>query len=632
MKKRISAVLALALFFASLTGGHAFALKYQQHFGNEATFETLEEAHENGPAAMAALTGRAYMPDPALDEYPQGTTFVYRSAGMYTSLSAAYRMNTNLMVFTPQKFAEKADALAFLQSNGMIDIADQAHGSIVLMTPIDAEKGFGAGDQYAYFRLQSAMCNLGFSVKTNDKVTYYADNAYFGGLTYRYVIAMDEGATFVNNYIATTLDNISRVAGMLLYGGQMADISRVAGMVPVYLVNARQQTIDKYMAANETTAEIRSNGVTKYFNQERPQQAVCIAQSEALTAELIRTVYEGFLVNAMRVPVLKAGVNNGNMLYGNYNFNQAPYTLSRRVPIVGGRTNGGITVLEKVDDRFSSMHEGNGEYLDTWYEFLPDEVLDNTAPKASVPLWLANHGGGDDPVQFVDEIGLLELAEKEKMAIVAAENQSISSNIRCQALPALVQYMLETYPALDPARVYVTGYSMGGGCTFNAMCGMPSLFAAGVPMAAVTYHATEEQEKAFEKTDLPVLLLTSTYDYFYDTSDFTFRTSAMCDYPSMLNDYLRYNEMPQIDAFDFETYPLHGFAESSYRRITLNNEYTNHTWLMNNRKGVPMVGLTVTEFLPHGLYPEYAKLAWDFCRHYTRNVATGEVVYHPDVQ
>jgi len=75
-----------------LLAGNAIAAPYQQHFANEASFETLEEAHANGPAALSALTGRDYMPDPALDSYPAGTTYVYRSAGIYTDLSAAFRM------------------------------------------------------------------------------------------------------------------------------------------------------------------------------------------------------------------------------------------------------------------------------------------------------------------------------------------------------------------------------------------------------------------------------------------------------------------------------------------------------------------------------------------------------------
>ncbi len=613
VKKLLACLLCLLILCSAV---NALGEKYQQHLANNATFETLEEAHAGGPAALAELTGRVYKADPALDTYPAGTTFVYRSAQMYTNLSAALRMNTNILVFVNQHFENKDDAQAYLKNLGVLDLVDKSCGSALLVTPINAETGFGAADQYAYFQLQSAMCNLNFSERNADKSsTYYADNAYFGGLTYRYLLGVEDGASFINDYIAPVLDDISRVAGMLLYGGKMADISQIAGLVPVYLVNASDKTAAKYIAANDADAYKEDGNVKTYFNQARPQQAVCVAASDALTADLVKDAYDNFLTHAMRVPVLRAGQNNGNMLYANYNFNQAPYTLSKRVPIFDNRTENGIIISEHVGSQFSD----DGATEQTWYELVPEEVLNGTAPEHSVVLWLSNHGGGDDAIQYIDEIGLLKLAGEKRQAIIGGQNL---------ANPKMVQYMLDKYPALDPSRVYTMGYSMGGGNTFRVLCENPGVFAAGVPMAAVTYSATDEQKAAFKTIDLPVMLLTSTYDYFYDWVDFKWRASPMCDYPTMLNAFLSYNEMKTIDNYDMASYPLHGFAADTYQRITLNNEYTNHTWTLRNNAGIPMVALTVTEFLPHGLYPEYAELCWNFCKHYARNVTTCEVIYN----
>ena len=152
MKPRITC-LFFGLFL--LFSNSASALNYQQHFSNEASFETLEEARLNGPALLAKLTGRTYVPDPALDTYPVGTTFVYRSARMFTNLSAATRMNTNILVYTDKSFESKDEALAFLKGLGLTDIIGKAFGSVMLITPIDKEKGFGTADQTAYYQLQS---------------------------------------------------------------------------------------------------------------------------------------------------------------------------------------------------------------------------------------------------------------------------------------------------------------------------------------------------------------------------------------------------------------------------------------------------------------------------------------------
>ena len=608
MKKLIALALCLMLALTSVT---VFAAPYQLHLDNEATFDTLEDARAKGCEEMKALTGREYTPDPALDTYPEGTTWVYRSAGMYTPLSAAPRMNTNILVYVDKEFAGNDEALAYIRELGLTDLVDQATGSVVLVTPAN-KTAFGQADQYAYFLLQAAMCNIGGSTG-GSPATYYLDNCYYGGLTYRYVIGIDGGASFINDYIAGALDDISRVAGLLLYGGRMYDISKVADRVPAYLVNASEKTIAKYAAANEADAYAEEAGVKIYFNQARPQQAVRAAEADALTAELVKDAYYSFLSKAMRVPVLKAGQNNANMLFANYNFNQAPYTLSVRVPIFDGRTADGLVLTEHHGTEFS-------EDESYWYELVPEEVINGTAPEHSVVLWLSNHGGGDDTVQYMDEIGLIELASKERQAIIGGQNL---------ASPAMVEYMLNKYPALDPSRVYTQGYSMGGGNTLNVICQNPDIFAAAVPMAAVNYTPTEEQAAHFADVDLPVMLLTSTYDYFFDPDTQEWRENAMVNYPQNLRDFLGFNEMGTIEAYDMTTYPLHGFAADSYRRITLNVEYTNHTWMLKNAAGVPMVGLTVTEFLPHGLYPEYTKLAWDYVKHFSRDQETGEIIYNP---
>ena len=60
---------------------------------------------------------------------------------------------------------------------------------------------------------------------------------------------------------------------------------------------------------------------------------------------------------------------------------------------------------------------------------------------------------------------------------------------------------------------------------------------------------------------------------------------------------------------------------------TLNGEFINHRWFLNNKDGVPMVGLGITEGLVHSLYPEFANIMWDFAKHYARNPETHAIEY-----
>lgn len=632
MKKLLCITLMLSLLL--MTSG-SYALNYQQHFDNEATFETLEEARINGPAWLAEQTGRVYESDPALDAYPSGTTYVYRSAKMFTNLSAANRMNTNILVYTDKTFNNKDEALSFLKDLGLTDIVSKAYGSVVLVTAIDKENGFGIKDQTAFYQLQSAMCNVGYSNRIDDKAYYYADSAYYGGITYRYLIGLDEGATFINNFISTTYDYITRIAGLLLVGGDMERIREVASYVPTYLVNPSDEVIAKYKDANKTDAWGTNGDLYYFFNQAQPLQRVITSSVNSLELKsIVRDANDRLFTEALRVPVIKPNLYTASTPYSSYNWNAAPYSLGERNAIFDGVTKDKVHLIEHQEDRFREIATDTGEYLDTWYELLPEEVLNNTAPKGSVPLVLANHGGGDDPLQYLDEIGLVKLAGEKRFAVIAPYHSN-ATNLLSDVLPMLVQYALDTYPALDPSRVYVTGYSMGGRATMAALSGNASLFAAAVPQGAVTFLASEDQEKQYTQTDIPILFTTSTYDFHMDEASLTLRLSyyfgmkaITFDYTTLINQYLDYNGMNQVN-FDFVTYPMSGFKGDMYERILLNNEYASHTWLLSNSKGIPMVGLNVTEFLPHGLYQEYAEIFWNFAKHYSRIPETGEIIFNP---
>lgn len=637
MKKLMCLVLAMLLLMSSGMAS-ASVTYYQQHQSNEATFETLEEAHANAPVALSnEYPERVYVGDPALDDYPQGTTYVYRSAGIYNAISAANRMNTNILVYTDQQFASKDEAYAYLEELGLIAIADQATGSVVLVNPIDAEAGFGVDDQYAYYQLQSAMCNLGYAVTNGDVRNYYADAAYFGGLTYRYLIGIDGGATFINDYVSSNLDSIGRIAGLLLVGGEMEKIREVAACVPVWLVNPEESVVAKYAEANETDSTGRNGDDELYYNQDHPLQQVIVTETESVDLPtIVHNAYYDMFISAMRIPVVKASLYTASTVYNDYKWNQAPYSLADRNPIIDGVTPDGIHVILHQEERFSEYKAANGEYVTTWFEFLPEEVLNGTAEEHSIPLLLCNHGGGDDPVQAVDELGWLKLAGEERIAIIAQRHTSEMPgssifdgspfDIMSDVLPEMVRYMLETYPALDPSRVYVSGYSMGGSCTNRAVYGDASVFAAAVNMSGTPYTFTPGQDEQFEEIDIPMMLTTCTYDTY---THFDAENGIIAeDFQMNINNYLSYNEMETVE-FDFETYPMSGFKADVYRETTVNDEYPLYSWFFLNDEGAPMVGLSIIEFIPHGLYQEYAKIAWDYMKDFSRDPETLEIIYNP---
>jgi len=608
MKRFLSVSLAIAMLLTLAVIPTASALGYSSRQGNDATFETLAETRLNSPGAALALETdqtKVYVSNPILDRYPENTTFVYRSADMYGNFRAAGRMNTNLVVLSDQAFADKDAALAYLQGLGLIDIIEEASGSVVLVTPANPAAGFTASDKSSFQKLQTAMLAQKASAKVGDQTVYYSDAEYFGGYGNEYYIGIDGGA-------------------MLLVGGTMQDFRQVASYVPVYLVNAQSDVVAKYKAANDTDASSFQGDVVSYYNQALPLKKVVVAQDDNPdVAAYIQDAYYSLFVKAMRYSPT-GGLH--------------PFSLCARSAILsGGETPDGTKVTYHLEDRFSDVTTADGEYLQSWYEVLPDEVLAGTAPAGSVPLILALHGMGDDPLMFIDGNGYINLAATERVAVVAPQHQEIFwtnvdgsfvDGIESVIMPALVRYMLETYPALDASRVYITGYSMGGWATMKTINGDVALLAAAVPMSGMAHTGTDEQVAQFETLDLPILFTTSTRDMGMLFDDTT--AGIASNHQKQILQYLGYNEMDSFSDYDFATYPMAGFKADSGLTVTLNGEFVNHRWFLNNEDGVPMVGLGITEGLVHSLYPEFAKIMWDFASQYSRDLETGAVVYTPN--
>ena len=638
MKKLLALLLSVAMLLS--LSGSALALNFSGELGNEATFETLQEAHASSPDVVKGIMEnetKEWAGHPVLDAYPEGTTFVYRSANQYAGRAAA-RLNTNIFVYTESKFADKDAAYAYLKDAGLIDIVDEAVGSIVLVTPV-GEK-FGRADVSAYYALQTAMlAQKATGLDAEGKLVNYSDAEYFGGYGYVYFIGIDGGASFFNNYIATEIDFVGRIAGALLIGGDMEEYRQPAIFVPVYMVNGKQGAIDKYIRINDAKAKACSD-VTVYYNQDFPLRKVIVEKTDAVDLKAqISKAYYGMFVKAMRVPVLTQAIYSGGTPYSGYNFDEAPYSLCDRSIVINGRTEDGIVMIKhQYDDTFidyqttepvtqrSGLVVPAGQYIDMWYEYLPEEVLDGTAAEGSIPLLLCNHGSGDDPRVFIEEFGLLELAGQERIALVAPEHQYIAA-IRGPALAAVVEWMLKTYPALDASRVYATGYSMGGGATQTVGNYAPQLFAAIVPTAsASTSVRTEEQIEYFKKNDLPVMMANSSYDTLVGV---TYGGGPLqTRQQDFLASWAQANEI-DIGAFDFEANPYIGLTTADLVVTEMvNGEFENTTWYYF-KDGVPVYATYYLKGLIHALYPEYARINWEFMKHFSRDMETGAVVYSP---
>ena len=88
----------------------------------------------------------------------------------------------------------------------------------------------------------------------------------------------------------------------------MQEIREPSIFVPVYMVNAEEDVIDKYLDVNGTDAVRTEGDVTTYYNQAWPLRKVIVEDVDTVdAAALISAAYYNMFVKAMRVPVPHPG-------------------------------------------------------------------------------------------------------------------------------------------------------------------------------------------------------------------------------------------------------------------------------------------------------------------------------------
>lgn len=121
--------------------------------------------------------------------------------------------------------------------------------------------------------------------------------------------------------------------------------------------------------------------------------------------------------------------------------------------------------------------------------FVPPEAQADPLAKRPLILWL--HGGGDAGTNNLNQIrwdvDFLFAEAKRRGAFLYAPQAP--QNWRPKTLTDNVVTMLDQAAAqfsVDPDRVYLTGYSSGGGGTWNMLSRYPDRFAAAMPVAPVS--------------------------------------------------------------------------------------------------------------------------------------------------
>lgn len=212
------------------------------------------------------------------------------------------------------------------------------------------------------------------------------------------------------------------------------------------------------------------------------------------------------------------------------------------------------------------------DYVDYSTTGLPGKLYDpgSTSESTRVPLILALHGGGgvgsDNEKHLIDFSGLLTYAKLYNACLYIPQATSIywHAGERPEKIIEMIDKAIEERNA-DPDRIYVTGFSMGGGGTWDMLKLYPNRFAAGIPIAGIQPQILNKIEALAQtpiwalhaRDDSIVNVLQSRriidsiieligqepYEY-PDLSDIETRFDRSIDIPA-----LRYREFPDGDHF-----------------------------------------------------------------------------------
>ena len=503
-------------------------------------------------------------------------------------------------IFAGSKTEEEANKI--VEELNIINNLEQWGAQVYVVNPLN-EEGYGNDDKEAFIDL------VGVGIK-NVKV-----------------IGIDEGSTFVNNYIS---QSCYFVAGMMLYGGEINENLEKNDVVPAYLSNSNENIQAFYKDINEATEEENSDKYTIYRNKDNSLQAVAVSSKEEDLSEAFNNAWES---------IFSQNYRQHNDISEFYNISARDVTDSYdliEIPIFEDLD---IAYNQMIDESVTGM---SGKY--TWFEYVPNSI--NESENESVPLIVNLHGNQNDPRLQGDSTGWPELAAKENFIMVAPEWQDKEVNFfGCDGLGEegvmnLIKDLKVKYPQIDPSRIYLTGLSIGGAESFLLGAKYSDVFAAVGIVSGVNVFAEEVTEISENYTggEVPLLYICGDHDFFqmipvdgsskygtqYLYGDQVWDEDENTHIFSSLQAYQKINGL-EVNEMDMSKNEYYGIGLDNQQWTKLGNK-DMYMGTLSNENGVVME-LAAVKDLAHWNYKPEAEYIWNFFKNYERNIENGELIF-----
>lgn len=509
-------------------------------------------------------------------------------------------------IFAGNKTMDEANAL--IGKLEMLHNVQEWAAQVYVINPLDG-KTYGNADKEAFVDLVGGAIN---NVK---------------------VIGIDDGGTFVNNYIS---QSCYFIAGMMIYGGEMKEGLKTSDVVPVYLSKTSDVIVDYYKKANNATNKSKKARYVLYTNEKKPLQAVAVAsKKKEKLADAFDNAWKSVLSKNYRQHNNTAEfyMVSAKSVKENYDLIEAPNFKDL-----------GITYNQVINQKVTAM---NGKY--TWFEYVPS--IAKASKKNSVPLVVTLHGNQNDPRIQGDTTGWPELAAKENFIVVSPEWQEGDNFYKVNKLGTvdglgdegvinLVKDLQVKYPQIDPSRIYLNGLSLGGAESFKLGLKNSSIFAGVGITSGVNAFADEVTKTAdtYKGGEVPLLYLCGDHDFFqmipvdgsskfgtkYLFGDSVWAKDKNVHIFSSLQAYEKINGLA-VSQMNMASNPYYGIALNNQKWTKLGDK-DMYTGTLSNKNGVVME-LAAIKDQAHWNYKPEAEYIWNFFEKYGRNIKTGELIF-----
>ena len=537
-------------------------------------------------------------PQGPLNEFSaiEGTTALQYNMPMERNIESRAGFGPSFFIFPDRKLDEKS-ALDLAKELKIIEIAVEFGGQICVVNPAGAK--WQASDVKAFRDLVERR----------------------GGVTNVKVIGIGNGATFVNQYLAST-DLTGAIAGIVSINGAPGKVCVLP--VPAYIggKNAAKAAKPYQTTSNAAPADPL-------------QQVVVNTDAKTSVAALFADAWDKVLSanyrynNLYRTFYTSRGIDNPE---GVKVFELVSFPMFEKLGIQRN-----VVEYPVVDTNAPGGLRSPDKYL--WYEYLPKQTRE--AAKGTVPLVVMLHGHGNDPRTQSETAGFVELAAEEGFMVVEMEWQGSNGFIAMglDGIEAVISVLKEKYPQIDASRIYCEGLSAGAMTSnmlgvrkshlFAAVAGHSGGIFSGNGLGYYGYGSEPLMNEAIQKrgyVEVAYCSVAGTHDEVirYPRPD----NWQGNPYLNVWRIYQTINDMEVTGDLDFNVDATFGLKLQDRQQIqTGKSEDITMEFGQLYKDNKPMIRLIAINNYGHWNFKPAARLIWDFWRHFSRDLDTKKLKY-----